>query len=52
MKSAFLIIALTCLFLQSEARLFRGNFLGDQDPHDMAGYPQNEQGNVEDSVPH
>jgi len=44
MKPAFLIIASTCLFLQSEGRVFRGNFLQGQDPHDIAGHPTNTQG--------
>ena len=52
MKPAFLIIALTCLFLQSEARLFRGNFLGDQDPDDIAGLPENEEHTHQGDTPH
>ena len=52
MKHAFLILALTGLFLQSEARVFRGNLLGDQDPDDIAGLPENTVHTHEGDTPH
>jgi len=41
MKHAFLILALSGLFLQSEARVLRGNFLEAQNPDDIGGQPAN-----------
>jgi len=52
MKPAFLIIALTCLLLQSEARVFRGNFLKGQDPDDIADLPENSPHTHEGDAPH
>ena len=57
MKTHFLIIAITCLFLQSEARSFRGGiskFLGiNQDADDIAdGYPTNHEPGYTGDTPH
>jgi len=52
MKYAFLILALSGLFLQSEARVLRGNFLEGQNPDDIAGHPTNTDHTYEGDTAH
>lgn len=58
MNHRFLILALACLFLQSEARSFRGGIakflLGEleQDADDIAGFPSNDAPTHEGDTPH